>query len=367
MFSSFTERFFVRKKRRQKAIKIILISLSVIVLFFLIVRVANIFVLGKIASHTFEKMKQNKTYLSVKYDINRSFLKQKVFIKNVKIQVNAGDVLVDNIELKTKKGLIFPDEITLKIGNVKSIDIKRSYEFKVKEGEKNFTLKINNNFFQKPTFGGFAFDNPMTISIIENNNEVGLMKVDIFDYTKKLNKDNEGIALFKSKASVMFHNVPFIPYITLSGRPLSWDIDSKQVIQNHRWGINNSRIETISDITFNKFIIDHSFSKFALSGKLKAGREIKTANAQIVIDNYRQLIRELFNLMMASRPEKNDMHKKVYNFLSKDLLPFLKNKNTKSTNNKIVLDFLKTQDMDFITINDVSINKIAEKFYNKLN
>ena len=365
MFSSFTGKFFAKQKRKKFIIRVSIISASVLLVLFISLRVASVIVLKKIAVETFNRFGAIQPASSTSYDISYSFTKSKITIKNVKITIKTGDTFIDKIEMKKISGLVVPSKIEITLDGVKSGDGFKMYNFKLKEGDGKIIVRLNKYLFKKPKYGGLQIEKPTKISIIEEGNEIGMLQSDFIDIIDNTNYNGEGTMMHKAKGSVIFHKIPFIKFLSLAGQPFSWDIDLRQKTLLKKWGINNSQTTKYIESQINRFIIDHSFAKVSVNGNLSMSNQLDTIEAQVIIENYSKLVKEAFNLMMAVRPEKNDMHTSIYKKLSNQILPYLKAQNPKSTRNDLFVDLHKTAEMSSLEVNGVDINKIAAKFATK--
>ena len=365
MFSSFTGRFFLKQKRKKFIIRVSIISISVLLVLFISLRIASVLVLKKIAVETFNRFGAIQPASSTSYDISSSFIKSKITIKNVKITIKTGDTFIDKIEMKKLSGLVVPSEIEVAISGVKSGGDFKMYNFELREGDGKIIIRLNKYLLHKPTYGGFKIEKPTKVAIMQDGQEIGMLQSDYTDIIDLTDYNGEGKTFHKAKGSVIFHKVPFIKFLSLTGRPFSWDIDLTQQASLKKWGIKNSKTTRYGEAKINKFVIDHSFAKVSVNGNLSMSNQLDTIEAQVVIENYSKLVKEIFNLMMSVRPEKNDMHTAIYKKLSNQILPYLKAQNPKSTRNDLFIDLHKTAEMPSLEVNGVDINKIVAKFATK--
>lgn len=365
MFSSFTGKFFAKQKRKKFIIRVSIISASVLFVLFISLRIASVIVLKKIAVETFNRFGAIQPASSTSYDISYSFINSKIIVKNMKISIKTGDTFFDKIELSNLKGLVVPSEILVEISGVKSGGEGKMYNFKLKEGDGKIVVRLNKYLFKKPKYGGLKIEKPTKILIMEDDKEVGVLQSDFTNIVDETNDNGEGLKIHQAKGSVVFHKVPFIKFLSLAGKPFSWDIDLKQNNMLKKWGINKNNTTKYSEIDFNKCVIDHSFAKLSIVGKMTINGQLETADVDIVIDNYKKLLKEAFNLMMSVRPEKNDIHTSIYKKLSNQILPYLKAQSPKSTNTNLVINLHKTENMSILEVNGVDINKIVSKFSTK--
>jgi len=349
MVNYLIDKILKKRKKHKLAIKISLISILVFIVLLLISYFVNVFILSYSANNVFEQMRENQG-ATITYDLKKDFLRSKIYLKNLKISIDSGDVLVDKIEMKKKSGIFIPSKININFNEIISTN-KYGIEYKIikKDNPKGMTIKLNKHIFKLPDFGGLEFNSKTKFVINEKNKDIGETEIDRFKYLTKNNTSS-----IDYKTTIVIHSGNLIKNSSMFDMPINFEA---KVLSNAIIGKDNKKTVQMK---FNEFKIELDDIKILMKGETEFAESIKNINANILIKNDKKFIDRLFNYILQTKNDNLLTYKKMYEHTKKSLVPRLKKLNENSTNEQLFLKVEKTEIMPEIVINGVGISEIVE-------
>ncbi len=340
--------------------RVIITTVVVVFAYFSIDHIVNIFVLNQFAKKTTKYMesRQNNT-IEYKKEIN--FLRSKISITDLHIATENATTVIDKIELKKNSGFIIPSKISAFIKNIKTIANGKEYSFvytDYKTGHKNddadIELILKVNVFSKQKFGGVKMLRSIDAKIIEDDKSIGSFQVDNFDLSFN---DNANSICYSG--AIVSNNADIVPYLIKANNTFKWNVkisDNKQFkeidMQNETDITNNMQIEKLN--------LNFGFAEVDAKGKISYDNEIKNADIQIAIKNDKDLLNAVFKMIQKTRGDKK-IFKQMHKVMATEIVPLLREGNTSSTQNDLILDIKKIDLIPEIIVNGIGATELTNR------
>ena len=358
MANSFIGKVLGRKKRRRLAVKISCAAAATALILALCLHIANVFILNAIFEKTVEKFKDNPNH-SISYTTKYDFLHSRLHIKDVRIMVNNGDANISDVYISKRSGFILPSVVSNELKDIEVLTLSGRKFNVVSNKNIKFDVFFNKRLFKKPEFGGMAIEEPLQANLVDDNSiETGSVKIDNLD--ARFNQD-EKKQNFRSSGIIIFNDGDASPMVLMANRPFKWDIDIREVFEDKKWGLKKENTETIYTTKFEKFVLDYTFAKTSMDGKIVRSAQLKSSDLLVEIENYDKLFENMFNMSVKDEQGNTDLLKKMYRVMKNDVVPMLKKRQSNPAKNVLSMKVKKEEFDEEATVNGVPMSTIFKK------
>ena len=357
MFDSSVDKAVLNKSRNKFLVKAIIIFFAVFLLLFVSIKIGTLIMISKY----FENIKKNtinNDKQRVEYNSRIDWLNSSVVLSNVAITLFPGTIDIDEVIVSKNSGFIFPSSLKLSIKGIDTTTQQgKQYFITNSNGEyTDFYVSLNRPFFKLPIYGGFYTDKKNVFKMSEENREIGkliLNKTTIKQmYDGKSNVDYSG--------EVVFHDGDFVPSLILVDKPFKWNLKFTEY-KVKKLSNGSSSDEFTNYLNAEKIILDFDFASLKMNGNLSYDGQLRTSDFRVEIQNYKQFISSILNMVIQTNEDNIGTFKKMYAVISNDVVPLLKKNSKESNGNKLVLDVKKPTDESDTMINGVNVFDIALK------